>query len=656
MIKTYMINLKTLSIALCQLSIILSCSQENEKFLGEDSESITFSVDLIQEEWGSSNSSSSRISNTAWTAGDEIGIYMLPTTINDLTDNDVWKNRKHTVDASLKLNPDGDVNTLYYPLNSTGVRFIAYYPYASSVAPIHKLTFDFTDQNNKSKKESKDFCFHRGTTSYATGTPSLVFKHKFSKILINISKGSGISSCSGIMAKLDNMPASATVDLNKLAADATGENAISNLGISTTATEIKAYTHSGSTNDAATIEAIIAPHSGTGNFIGRKFIFTTADGKTMTYNLPDNITFEAGKSYTFSLTMVAPKPSTKVSDGMTNCYIVAQNTEFKFPVSRAYIYSGGKFTDMLHVDNASTYTGGFDAAVVWDDNSVINGTPTVSGSGNTAEITIKTTTDTSKSGNAVIKICKSGNTTPVWSYHIWVTAYDPVQNTFTNTDKDNKYTWIFMDRNLGAIKADNTFDSRGLYYQWGRKDPFAGVIGTAGSAASSSFYFGGSYKVSGSTKDESIIESIQKPTTFFVYKDASYNWFPAIDDELWGHSGNKTIYDPCPVGWRVPVNYGLSDDTSPWYDFSAKTFVSNATAAADWSVPSGANNAIYPVAGSRNYKTGNPLNVDNTGYYWSASPYGNDYFVSSMDFNTGNININSKTSRAFGNSVRCVKE
>ncbi|MDR3118208.1 MAG: fimbrillin family protein [Mediterranea sp.] len=649
MIRPYRLKLnwKSLSIALCQLSIVCACSSENEAlFLAGDSATITFSAGSVREELAdASGVCDTRISDNTWTTGDSVGIYMLPTDVTDLTTNDVWKNRKHTMDTFSKLNPDGDVNMLYYPLNKKSVRFVAYYPYTSAAASTHKLTVDFADQSTKEKKESKDFCFHRGTTSYTSGAPALDFKHKFCKILINVSKGAGGPSAKDIQVRLIGMPKTAEVDLNNFS-----QLKKDSITIDTDTVTVKAYTHSGSTDAAATVEAIVAPHSSTGKFAGRKFMFTTADGKTKTYNLPDNVTFEAGKAYTFSLKLVAgitPQSPTKVSDGMTNCYIVAPNAELNFYVSRAYMHDGTTFTDYLRVDSTATYTGMFESDIVWADNNVISGTPSVSGNGNSAVVTVKTTADTSKSGNAVVKIYKTGdaNKTPVWSYHIWVTNYDPDANTFTNKDNGGVHTWVFMDRNLGAIRAGFTTNTDPfLLYQWGRKDPFPDVKNPA---------IGSLSRIETSSLFGTVVNTIKNPNVFYYTTSSSdYDWHYAFrDNELWGHSGTKTVYDPCPSGWRVPVNYNMSDATSPWYGFTKDN--GSFTNGYNWGT-----NAKYAAPGYLSSTNGSLFSYNYYGYYWSASPQSirnsNDSLY--LYFDIGRVYVADYTSRSNGYSVRCVKE
>jgi hypothetical protein len=447
--------------------------------------------------------------------------------------------------------------------------------------------------------------------------------------------GTGIaSSVQNVAVKLSGMPASATVDLAALAADE--DNAITTSGT----TIITPYTVS-SSESTTVVEANIAPHSGTA---GRTLTFTAA-GKDWTCTFPSTFAFEAGKVYALDATLNGEK--TEVSDKQTNCYIVATNTELAFPVSRAYesgttLRTGGE------------YTGTFEAAVVWEDAVVIN-TATVTGTGNTAKVSVKT--NWGFRGNAVVKIYKAADATqtPVWSYHIWVTDYDPTVNTWTNTYTYNSttYTFVFMDRNLGATAASLSATVRGLYYQWGRKDPFqsAGTLTTIASSASTG----------------TVLYSIQHPDRFITgNSSSSYDWlFAARDNTLWGHGTTKTIYDPCPTGWRLPVNAGNLKDTSPWAGLSSPNYTAGPSVGMDWSDPAGSGNAIYPAAG---FRTSGSYFAQSTtsGQYWTGSPHysAGGFYASLLRFSSVDKFISTHYSdprytdhtRACGTNVRCVRE
>jgi hypothetical protein len=403
------------------------------------------------------------------------------------------------------------------------------------------------------------------------------------------------------------------------------------------------------------VEAIIAPHEGKNKFAGRVFTFTTKDGEEKTYELPDDVTFEAGYSYSFTFTLEAsttPQEPTLVSDGMTNCYIVAPNKTLKFPVSRAYTYESKAFTTKLHTGD--TYEGTFTAAVGWADAAVVK-SATVSGTGNSA--IVKVTTNASVSGNAVVKICRSDNGETAWSYHIWVTDYDPAKNTYTNTMNTNNKSssdgyFVFMDRNLGATEAGLTAAARGLFYQWGRKDPFPATLAPGATQPG-----GGSFTIVATSASLGTIENtIQNPGVFYTAGFSSgYDWlYTSRNNTLWGHAsdgGTKTIYDPCPSGWRVPVNYNMSEATDPWYGFETTnggTFANGY----NWGT-----NAVYPAAGDRYASSGSLYYVGTSGYYWSASPNSSTGSSASLlYFYSGTVYVSNNAYRANGLSVRCSQE
>jgi hypothetical protein len=662
---------KPLSIVLCQLSIVslilLSCSREELLStgdiagidpVGDDSLAVAFSAGSFREEWADADSTDTgnvgtRATDTSWTTGDAVGIFMFPSTGADsdyLMSSTYWKNRKYIVDASSKLNPDGTANKLYFPLDGSSVRFIAYYPYWTNMTTdyAYSMKVDFTDQSTKEKKESKDFCFSRGMTDYKKGdSPQFTFSHKFSKIRVTVKQGFGGSSVKDIKMKLSNMPKYALGDMNYFSRMSGGK-----APLYSDVTEITACTLSSSETEA-TVEAIVAPHNSATNFVDRKLIFTTTDGKEKTYELPNDVTFEEGKVYSYTFVLEA---ATKVADGMTNCYIVAPGTELGFPVFRAYTHTndGTELTTTLHT--GGTYTGTFTAAVVWADAAVISGIPTVTGSGKDAIVTVKTVAGIS--GNAVVKIYKSADTTnkvAVWSYHIWVTSEDPTKNKFINTYNTNNKSssdgrFVFMDRNLGATKASlGSGKGTGLFYQWGRKDPFP---------ATDAVTTGSWSKNETSPTLGTIVNTIQNPGVFLLGVFGSeYDWLAERNNILWGHASDgsiKTIYDPCPSGWRVPVNYNMSATTSPWSGFTIDYSITFANG------HNFGTNALYPAAGYRYYSSGNLGATGSYCLYWSASPNTptstNSDDALSMNFSSSLPLTAESSNRAYGYSVRCVQE
>ncbi|MCD8184071.1 MAG: DUF4906 domain-containing protein [Bacteroides sp.] len=99
-------------------------------------------------------------------------------------------------------------------------------------------------------------------------------------------------------------------------------------------------------------------------------------------------------------------------------------------------------------------------------------------------------------GNGLIAACDA-NGDILWSWHIWVTKYNPDphgdETVLTPNKQKHKYTfrsdidqYPMMDRYLGALEdytdapTEEIDKSRanGLHYEWGRKDPFPGSFTT----------------------------------------------------------------------------------------------------------------------------------------------------------------------------------
>lgn len=153
-------------------------------------------------------------------------------------------------------------------------------------------------------------------------------------------------------------------------------------------------------------------------------------------------------------------------------------------------------------------------------------------------------------GNVKIGAYKNGKI--VWSWHIWIT--DKPQN----QGYSNGY--VALDRNLGAVTDDyKTFQPvhsawSGLYYQWGRKDPiFRPTVDERPEWADI-------WPPKKENRVVSVAEAHEKPTTYF-WSSTSNDWTTDTEnsDYFWGYISvrddvKKTLYDPCPPGYRVPGN------------------------------------------------------------------------------------------------------
>ncbi|MBR6972037.1 MAG: LamG domain-containing protein [Bacteroidales bacterium] len=186
------------------------------------------------------------------------------------------------------------------------------------------------------------------------------------------------------------------------------------------------------------------------------------------------------------------------------------------------------------------------------------------------------TPDTFTPGNICVAVYDASDNI-LWSWVIWAT---PEPGTMTHNSK------TFMDRNLGAIDVGNCM--RGFLYQWGRKDAFSAADGNSYSpytyvpAASTVFD-----KVRGS--HQSMEYTVKHPTTWIGYADDNTWMSENLATKPW-RVDVKTIYDPCPAGWRIPVKEDISGITG---------------------LP--ATGIHHDDSGNNDF--GNPW----TGYYWTAS-------------------------------------
>lgn len=247
---------------------------------------------------------------------------------------------------------------------------------------------------------------------------------------------------------------------------------------------------------------------------------------------------------------------------------------------------------------------------ITDDNFQI-----VKGSGNSNTDTyfeVKVAPNTT--GNVIIAVGPaSDNTYSIsWSWHLWITDYNPSialewgdgnDNTFLYPAQkgnmhrykgdwwtNNKDAYI-MDRNLGAFSAETyPTDNRGLlYYQYGRKDPFFQPSIYRKYPVDEKIASIHSYEVvkgfvATSKLEPTVENSIIYPLTFlygtppntsiFVWNyDNIFNPVTTNKSIVWGDPltatgkakvGEKSIFDPCPPGFRVP-KYNV------WSDFRNHT-------------------------------------------------------------------------------------
>lgn len=594
-----------------------------------------------------------KVSAGAFEVADQIGLYVTDY-VNETTPMllQISGNRANnslvTFDGSV-WTPD---QTIYWGSGKSDV--YAYYPYLETVTDVNSQYFELATDQTKEGYEMSDFLWAKAEGIRQTdGTVNLEMKHLMSKLTVKIVAGEDY---------IGSLPEDATVHLHSTVTNVnidlengavvkepySGAKSIKmkNLGIRTIDGE-----------KAVVYEAIVVPQMLEGSVP-----LLEINSKSVSYLLEDSFNFRPGVAYTYTATLNTSTTAIKVeigceledwnstggdsgeggesgeggsdddddgveytdlsADGTANCYLIqdAGNYKFKSVIGNTDATVGNvKSVEVLWESfgtNEMPNVGDLIASVSYKDGYIRFSTP-----------------ENFSNGNAVIA-AKNSKGTILWSWHIWCAEEGWKEQVYYNN------AGTMMDRNLGATSATpGEVGTIGLMYQWGRKDPFLGSSSLSSNTLASST---GTWSYA-SGGNLSLAE-----TNPMVY----YNNLSAPDGS-W--SSVKAVYDPCPVGWRVPDG-GM---TGVWATarenhnaFTDKSLV--ADKGLNFSGVLGDDELIYyPMAGYRYNST-----ISNVGV--RGSYYGNnrvDYYVYSFDFTSdGKVYMYSSIDGVSAYSVRCQKD
>ena len=215
-----------------------------------------------------------------------------------------------------------------------------------------------------------------------------------------------------------------------------------------------------------------------------------------------------------------------------NCYIISEEGNYEFPLVYGCGFINGKENPRSYSgDNFLDYKGEIintpeinykikDVKIIsWDSDPEIIKNILIK------ENYIKfSITKVPKGGaNYVIAIFDDQDTI-IWSWHIWLCN-------FIKDIKIGDYTLLNIP--LASKLEDEKINI--WFYQWGRKDPMC-------------------YRMSKIVKRSSnTMEAIQNPDTLYYNAGSTWSWIDSSN--YWGKY--KTIYDPCPAGYRVPGKEAL---------------------------------------------------------------------------------------------------
>ena len=342
------------------------------------------------------------------------------------------------------------------------------------------------------------------------------------------------------------------------------------------------------------------------------------------------------------------------------------------------------------------------AEVVWADAANLVHSPSITHVGGEGFLDFEVTAADIQSGNAVVAVTKSdgaGSKTVLWSWHLWFAPKDALDKIkVTNHQNVNYY---FTKETLGwkptlwsgstyssartvKVKVEQTVANNGAkaytvinitqnpggvrkgattLYQFGRKDAFPGVA-KADLASNSHF-------TENAGDNMSIENGIQHPDLYYTWgsnweNNYSYNNLWSADNTARGFNDNsvvKTVYDPCPVGFKMPASNAFTGFTTTGQNSStqselniedSQTFQNN-LGHNFWTNSSKTATIYFPASGCRDNSDGSLSTIGIFGSYWSAY-YNVSNYGCFLIFYSGLVNPLYAGIRANGVAVRPVAE
>jgi hypothetical protein len=544
----------------------------------------------------------------------------------------------------------------YWPNNTSNlVKFFAYYPYGGNGISLSSSTAtgypSLTYAPSTTVSDQVDLMYASSSACNNKSTDnavSLSFNHALTRISFSVESNSSYVftvqsiSLTGIKSKgtlsYDPSVASSPWTLSSLSTDTTTYTASTSDDTLLPETSQSLSSSAYQNVTSYTGNLLLLPQSVTSaNKLVVRYMVNGAS-TVSTIALP-SATWTMGQSLNYQVKLGLPS---------SNSYIVTpfSNSTFtlNIPITRVNDFWGN-----TSYGNDPTYMIGsndvWTANIIWQDGSSSVSLTKGIGVGASGNITVKVAAG-SASGNTIIGIKKAGTTGYAWSWHVWVTGYDP------NLKNSKIGNYTFMDYNLGTTSITPGEAYKGLYYQWGRKDPFPQASSISSNYQES--ISGSSITNTAVTVANNLANSVLNPATFYFNSSGVSDWYTnsgstsAQNNYLWGIT--KTINDPCPPGWKVapdaayyPTYFSnstmtYSDDNYGWTDNGSGSF--------------------WPLTGFMYSGTGAMGSVGSHSSYWTSIYYSAGAYIGSYLFNmyTTYVVCTFGYSRAMGFPVRCVQD
>ena len=607
-----------------------------------------------------------RVQNDIFEAEDKIGVYVTDYTNDTPAPLQISGNRGNNEGVVYDGERWATERPIYWGEGKSDV--YAYYPYME-VTDVDEQPFSVaTDQDAEGAYEASDLLWAKAEgVSESDGAVQLEMKHAMSRLVVRIMAGEDYKG---------SLPKDATVHLHSTVTDVlfsfdsgsvvkdpyAGAKSIKmhNLGIRTFAD-----------GEAVVYEAIVAPQMLLGTVP-----LLEINSKSVSYLLEDSFNFKPSTSYTYTAVLNSSTTSIKIdigcelddwnnlgggsgddeggeggnegdidlsgytdlsAEGTANCYLVKASGNYKFKAA-----IGNTECSVGNVKKTEVLWETFGTDVMPNEGDLIASTGYQNG------YIYFSTAENFNNGNASIA-ARNSKDVILWSWPIWCSEEGWTDQVYANN------AGTMMDRNLGATSATpGDVGAFGLLYQWGRKDPFCGSCSLSSNILAAST---GSWKTVSDGKTIDWAE--ENPTTYItVCEWCSGQGSGCNPGEYRWNDDHKTLYDPCPVGYRVPK--GGNDGF--WATANVKFAGDLTNRGMYWTLADGETTAWYPAVGYRHYDSGALYTVGDYGYCWSASPdlsyalnantlefYGYHYVYN-------RVHPAVDIYRGYGCSVRCVKE
>lgn len=399
---------------------------------------------------------------------------------------------------------------------------------------------------------------------------------------------------------------------------------------------------------------------------------------------------------TMSVTIVAPaEPGDEVAvsgdvklRGVThggetvyaNLFVSLDTQEVDFSAEPANSYLANKPAALYRIDVSRNAAGKLNTAsvgVIWQPSTNFVKYLTLEQDG-TATFYLSADADDEsliKEGNALIGAYdEAGNI--LWSWHIWAANYDAEGEALAYGD------YTMMSRALGQLKNDTTDEqsilaSYGLYYQWGRKDPFPGPSTYNASKGATMSLFDGDANVvtlsavASDAETGTFAYTNSHPMHFITVSDKNSPWNPYLTNEVkgWENTQQKSVNDPCPYGWRVAPAEAFEGLTIT-DDLTASDAATKYARQYGWTLAKNGVESFYFAGGRRIYADALIQNVFDesltrnvaveaqpwVGYTWTAEGNSFAFWFNKQAPAESGLRNDLKLSTANGMMVRCVKE